>query len=624
MKIRNAVALASVCIGTALWGTIDAQAATVSGAQQVWQPMAVTVLGPQTHETNNSPNPFLDIRLDVTFTGPSGQSYRVPGFYNGDGQGNGQGREWRVNFTPDAPGQWQYQVRFRQGEKIAVSETPSGTPLADDGATGHFTVAERDVLAPGFYSAGRLEYVGKHYLKLRDGGYWIKGGANSPENWLGYRGFDATPQALHRFQPHRQHWRQGDPNWDSPDTPEKDDGKGIIGAMNYLASQHVNSMYFLPMNIGGDGKDTWPFAGNINPNGSSKNDNLHYDISKLAQWQMVFEHAQRLGMMLHFVLNERERENKHELDNGTLGVERKLFYREMVARFAHHNALQWNMSEEYQEVPNSNLFSASTIKAFADHLSGLDPYNHPMTVHPLGDPNNADKERQAIVPFLGNKNFDLTSMQYDHKYKNLGQEVSFFRQRSTEAGRPWVVNLDEIASPLDDVSFDALRRHTIWDVYLAGGNLEWYMRGPKGRRLDFHLEDFRPFEPLWQFTWYARKFLKRLPVALMKPDDGLLSGEQVEFYGQGSVYAQRGEVYAVYLPDTDENGGRLDLSDAGGTLLKQWYNPRTGAFVGEVEKITGGGQHALGFPPVRDNKDWAVVISREPITTTQVLQKLGF
>ena len=37
-------------------------------------------------------------------------------------------------------------------------------------------------------------------------------------------------------------------------------GKGIIGALNYLASKGMNSVYFIPYNLdGGDGKDTWPW-----------------------------------------------------------------------------------------------------------------------------------------------------------------------------------------------------------------------------------------------------------------------------------------------------------------------------------------------------------------------------
>ena len=47
--------------------------------------------------------------------------------------------------------------------------------------------------------------------------------------------------------------------------------------VNSLADQHVNSMYFLTMNIGGDGKDVWPWIGPIDRKGSAKNEHRHFD-----------------------------------------------------------------------------------------------------------------------------------------------------------------------------------------------------------------------------------------------------------------------------------------------------------------------------------------------------------
>ncbi len=61
-----------------------------------------------------------------------------------------------------------------------------------DGASGQFTVGERDPAAPGFLRWGRLSYAGRHYLKFQDGPYWLKGGTDEPENLLAYKGFDDT------------------------------------------------------------------------------------------------------------------------------------------------------------------------------------------------------------------------------------------------------------------------------------------------------------------------------------------------------------------------------------------------------------------------------------------------
>lgn len=72
----------------------------------------------------------------------------------------------------------------------------------------------------------------------------------------------------------------------------------------------------------------------------------------------MFAHAQRLGLHLHFKLQETEIDDRREgrerlpaavpeaLDGGSLGPERKVYLRELIARFGHHLALNWNLGEE--------------------------------------------------------------------------------------------------------------------------------------------------------------------------------------------------------------------------------------------------------------------------------------
>ena len=311
-----------------------------------------------------SVNPFLDRELEVTFTHTdTGTSYVVPGFFDGDGSGGGTGNVFRTRFTPDRPGAWTYTASFTAGKNVAIGEVAgnavNGGSFANGRAAGTLTVAPAPQDAPGFHAKGRLLYndagddLSKHYLRFQNGDYFLKGGADSPENFLGFSGFDNTQTKgdgpgnegiIHNYAPHA-----GDYDNDGP-VFNGSNGANITGAVNYLASRNVNSVYFLPMNIGGDGKETHPFANISTPaqlGGSPSNDNAHYDISKLTQWEQLFGHMQDQGLLLHMVLNEAEALNKRELDNAELGPERKLFYRELIARFGHHNALQWNLSEEY-------------------------------------------------------------------------------------------------------------------------------------------------------------------------------------------------------------------------------------------------------------------------------------
>jgi len=562
----------------------------VTGTLTKWEAVSIAFHGPAADAADDNPNPFLDYRLQVIFVGPKGKHYTVPGFFDGDGKGARAGNIWRVLFSPDEIGRWSFQASFRKGAQVAVSlDANAGEPVAVDGCEGSFVVAPQRKDAPGYLKWGRLEHVGKFYLKFRDGGYWIKGGTDEPEDFLGYVGFTNTPKATHRYENHAQDWRPGDPDWDGGK------GKAIIGALNYLSSQHMNNLYFLPMNIGGDGRNVWPYLGPIDPKGSTDNDNLHFDLTKLRQWEIVLDHAQRRSIFLHFVLNEAEHGNKNELDETALGVERKLYYRELIARFGHHVALQWNLCEEY----NLDLkLSPDLIKSYAEYIHAVDPYGHPITVH------HAGKLPKAWSEFLGFRLFPVTSFQWRDT-----SIVEYWRQASRDAGFPQVVSMDEFFPDTASVTNAGRhRREYTWPIYLSGGQLEYILADL------IKTDDFRKYEPVWKYTWYARKFLEEnLPFWEMEPMDNLLTGA-TEYHGQnnrvtGQVFARPGEIYAIYVPVGD-NTGVLDLSKAPGKFVQRWYNPRTGAFAPASKVIAGGKPVALGPPPTEASEDWAVLIKR--------------
>ena len=567
-----------------------------------WQPMRLDFPGPQASELDSQPNPFLDIRLVVTFSGPSGQKLQIPGFFAGDGVGGESGNVWSVWFTPEEEGDWSYEVSLEEGAQLAIADPgQGGSPTRGDGESGDLQIAPPQPSAPGTLGKGRLEAVGEHYLRWQDGSYWLKGGADSPENFLAYSGFDATTYSrlhLHDYDAHVGGWQPGDPDWGD------DKGRGIIGALNYLESVHVNSVYALLMNIGGDGQDVWPYAGNIDPKGGGANDNLHFDISKLEQWELVFDHAQRAGIVLHLVLNEAEAANKLELDGGELGAERRLYYREMIARFAHHNGLQWNISEEYDL--DFNL-GPQRVMQFAEYIQAVDPYDHPITVH------NAMGLESGWQGFAGFAPITLTSFQIQNR--SVESIIETWREWSAATGNPWVISVDEFTvdaegqgAPWEPVYVpNQYRRLKTWPIYLSGGQLEFILPGYLA------VDNFADFDQLWLETWYARDFVERLPFAKMEPMDNLLSGAATYSNGRsqgsigGQVLAKPGEAYAVYLPAA-QGGAQLDLMAAPGEYSLRWYDPRQGQFVGEPLDVSGGQMLALGAPPAQAGEDWAVAI----------------
>ena len=587
-------------------GVLPIQAAlpgtqTDQQVDHLWRPLELTFSGPHMSEGDTSPNPFLDYRLQVTFTRPSGTTLNVPGFFDGDGNGSGLGKIWKLRVSPDELGHWTWTASFRTGTSVAIDFTPTaGSPTAFDGASGSFEVDPPRSDAEGFYKHGRLDYVGGHYLRFSDGTYFLKTGTNSPENLFGYRGFDnvqdmgGLPQGIiHEFGPHVGDWRPGEPSVGSPAWP--DGLKGIIGALNYMSSSGVNAVYFLPMNLGGDGQETAPFL-SYDKTFYAK---THYDVSRLHQWNMVMEHAMRRGIQLQIVLAETEIDNETWLDDGALGTERMLFFRELVARFSHHLAIKWNMGEE----PN---FDLPLIKQMANYLLNVDPYDHPVAFHTHVD------SFGDYAYSVGDPLFSATSIQYSND--QAGDHVEDWRENSAAAGIPWVIDMDENGTPEDGVSdtnADQMRKQVLYDVLFSGGNVEWYL-GSKGLPLggDQSIEDFRSRAPMWRYSRYAREFIEaQFQFWLMEPSDHLLSGESTA-WGGGEVLGHDGWEYGVYLPNASL-GATLDLSNASQTPFQiRWFNPREGHYEGTPTVKTGGAPIALGSAPSDPDEDWVVHVER--------------
>jgi hypothetical protein len=349
----------------------------VTGELKLWHPVTITFDGPSATE-DGDPNPFRDYRLDVTVRhAESSTNYTVPGYFAADGNAAESsaktGNKWRAHFTPGREGNWEFTASFRTGTDAAISDDASaGQPTGFDGVEGTFAIGPSDKSGSDFRAKGLLRYVGGHYLQhAGNQEYYLKGGADSPENFLGYGDFDDTfdtgarfnegenkeGEFVHHYAPHEQDWKTGDPSW------QNGKGKGIIGALNYLASKGMNSVYFLTYNIdGGDGKDVWMW--------STPDVRDRYDCSKLDQWEIVFTHMDKLGIQLHVITQETENDTKLG-GSGGLNPERRLYNRELVARYGHHLAVVWNQGEE-------NNVGDEDRKAIAKHIRSLDAYQHPI------------------------------------------------------------------------------------------------------------------------------------------------------------------------------------------------------------------------------------------------------
>lgn len=584
------------CLCLSMFSSL-AVSATVSGQLNKWQPLNIDFQGPLLDESSESPNPFLDYRLSVVFTSPSGRSTQVPGFFAGDGNGGGRGQIWRARFAADEVGRWSYRAQLRSGSQVAISlDDNAGNQTGLEGSSGQFDIQNISGNAEGFLRLGRLEYVGKHYMKFRDGPYWIKGGTDSPENLLGFAGIDGTVDQggnesgfLHNFNEHRADWNTGDPLFSNSSSGV--DSRGLIGALNYLGEQGVNSVYFLPMNLGGDGQETFPFTGASR----SRFDNTHYDISKLYQWNEVLAHAQKQGVALNIVLSETEPANEQWLDNGALGVERKLFFRELIARFGYLLAVKWNLGEE-------NDYPLVELQKHASYIRALDWSDKPIAVH------THINQFFRYGELVGDSRFSASSIQYDPQF--AGQFVEQWRANSANAGHPWVLDMDENTNGLGSEGENERRKEILYDVFFSGGNIEWYFGSqPLPLGGDTTAGNFRLREAMWRQMRIAREMMEReLPFWEMEPADSLVSGDSSAF-GGAEVFALQGETYAVYLPQT--NGGEsINLSGTNALFRQRWFDPRTGEMFNGASNLASSGNLRLGSPPSRMGDDWVILLTR--------------
>ena len=565
----------------------------VFGELKKWHKVTLAFEGPNTAETADL-NPFTDYRLNVTFKN-SDTTYLVPGHYAADGNAAetsaDSGNVWLVHFCPDQTGTWTYEASLRKGPDVAVSDDPEAGASAGscDGATGSFAVGPTDKTGRDHRAKGRLQYVGKHHLRFAETGeYFVKGGADSPENFLAYDGFDHTPDYGKRrksWGPHVKDWHSGDPQW------QNGKGKGILGAVNYLAGKGMNAFSFLTMNIGGDDKNVFPY---IDDRSTPR---TRFDCSKLAQWEILFEHADRLGLYLHF--KTQETENDQLLDGGELGLERKLYYRELIARFAHHLALNWNLGEE-------NTNTDAQRKAFAQYFHDHDPYRSNIVLHTF-----PGKQESVYRPLLGTAS-KVTGASIQIGWDKVHAQTRKWVDASAAAGQPWVVANDEqnpadddVITDKEDFGHDGIRKETLWGNLMAGGAGVEYYFGYKHPESDLSCQDWRSRDHLWDLTRYALDFFRKyLPFWEMKNDDAKTSADD------DYCFTKQGAVYAVYL----KNGGTtdLDLSGVAGTFEVKWYDPRSGGDLkdGSVKTVEGGGRRALGAAPAEPGKDWAVLVRK--------------
>ena len=544
-------------------------------------------------DLSEAPGTYLDHRMNVTITTPSSTTYVVPAYFAADGDASEtsatSGNKWRCHFTPEEIGSYTYSVSFRTGTNVAIDLSPTaGSPTSINGESGTFSITSTNKSGNDFRAKGKLEYNGTDTAQFANGDYYFEVGADSPETFLEYGDFDGT-NGRHDFAEVGGNYVTGEPSWQN--------GKGteIIGAINYLANQGMNVHYFLTMNITGDGQRAYPF-----PNNTAY---TTYDVSKLDQWQIVFDHMYNKGITLEFVLLETENTNWFEMKEGIsfsgFANSRKLYYREIIARFGYLNVF-YNIGEEANWNAGGDQYSASQIEEAAAYIQSLTPYNDLVSIH--NGPANSFTLFPALTALSGTSSLTAISMQGQYEVFSHGfNQLRNIKNLSTAEGKEWVVRYTEpYAGTLPNL--ETWTKNSLWASITAGATgIHYYSyNGDVGN------DNYTNYITYYQRMRYAKEFLENnsIPFWDMSNDNNSISN--------GYLLSDGSLNYVAFLP----NGGTttIDLSGSSNFTVK-WFDPRNGGGLqnGSVINVSSGTNISIGNPPNNTTSSWVALVAKNII-----------
>ncbi|TWJ06668.1 DUF5060 domain-containing protein [Altererythrobacter ishigakiensis] len=598
-------------------------AQTVEGAGSPFELVTLELEGPALDERSGV-NPFADVRLDWTVT-RGDESWTMPGYFAGCGDaadtGCTGGNVWRAHFVPPLEGEYSWKVEFRRGADMAISPAP-GERLAGNGAQGSFSVSRQS--EDPVRGRGLLQYTGESYYRFSgDGSIFFKFGPDAPENMLAYDGFDATPN----YKDFRKSWdaHAADLRTEGRDYLWGKDGSGsgLLGMFDYLVEAGANSVSMLLWNAGGDDRNVFPHLMAVTAEEYEQmepraqwNEGLlqdRFDISKLAQWQRALSYADKRGLHMHFKLQETE--NDSFMDEGALGRTRKLFLREMVARFGHFLALTWNLGEENVQHPGD-------VRHMASYLAALDPYDHPLVLHSY--PDQKQRYRAFLGPDTALNGLSLQGREDD--ISDLRFDVINWITTAKLAGKPLVMAYDEpgradggagVDPDYPDDKLPSKReleldpelfiRDGLWNALTAGANGVEAYYGYKTGCSDLDCQDHRTRARLWREGQLALDFFRD---HVGERAARMIAADHLTRPRDDFVFAEPGE-FLVIVPGDEQSV--LVTGGIEGRFRIRWFDRANGGAlqVGSVSEVENRQRNTpIGSPPEGGSGKWVAVVER--------------
>lgn len=244
----------------------------------------------------------------------------------------------------------------------------------------------------------------------------------------------------------------------------------------------------------------------------------------------------------------------------------------LVARFAAKNVI-WVLCGEYNEMPTDYGRPTSEFADWGRALKQLDPYDHPITLHPTG--------RTSSSEFGYDSWMDVVMQQTPYFARDVERDLTY--KKPVVNGEPRYMYPDED---------NAESRFGLWEIVTSGG---YYTNG----FFTTYAPDKGGYDPAampeeQRWVEFLNKLMERLPISEMAPHP--------EWTSAGQLLAKPGAEYLAY----NRSGGAvtIDLTSLGGTLPVEWLDPRAG--VSQPGGIAQGGGQRTFTPPF--SGDWALHI----------------
>jgi hypothetical protein len=255
------------------------------------------------------------------------------------------------------------------------------------------------------------------------------------------------------------------------------------------------------------------------------------------------------------------------------------YCRYLVARFAAKNVI-WVITGEYEEIIADYGRPVSEYETWGQLIYLMDPYDHPITLHPSGRGTSA---QFAPLTWSG-----MIMQQTPYTVRDIRRDRIY--------NKPVVNGEPRYFYPEDaDEGPNGPSRVALWEIVSNGG---YYTSGffttyaPDKGGYD---PSALPEEQKW--VEITNTFMKRIPYSDLDPHHEMISS--------GNLMAKPGKFYFAY----HGTGGAVTLNLSGqlGSLPARWLNPVTGV-VSATFTVQLGGTVSL-TPPF--SGDWVLTIGDE-------------